>query len=217
MSKRLQRALKRAMDVVGSATLLTATAPALGVTALLVKKKLGPGPVLFRQVRPGLHGEPFEAVKFRSMLEAFDEEGNILPEGERMHPFGWFLRKHSLDEFPGLWNVLRGDMSLVGPRPLLMEYLEHYPEEFRRRHDVKPGLTGWAQVSGRHNLTFRQRLEHDVWYVDHWSLALDLKILLMTFGEVLFPDNVKPPDQDPDEVDDMDWTAVKQTRRKDAR
>ena len=154
------------------------------MVAALVRLFLGPG-VLFRQLRPGRSGRPFIILKFRTMREANDRNGRLLPDGERLTRFGRFLRSSSLDELPELWNVLRGDMGLVGPRPLLMEYLERYTVEQSRRHEVKPGITGWAQVDGRNELTWEEKFEHDVWYVDHVSLWLDLKILVMTAWEVV--------------------------------
>lgn len=142
-------------------------------------------PILFRQVRPGHQESLFAIYKFRTMRNAIDAEGNNLPDEERLTRLGRFLRKTSLDEIPQLWNVLRGDMSLVGPRPLLVEYIPRYTQHQRRRHEAKPGITGWAQVHGRNALPWDKRLELDVWYVDHWSLVLDLKILLLTLPKVL--------------------------------
>ena len=141
--------------------------------------------MLFRQDRPGLHGRPFEVLKFRTMLDAAGPDGRPLPDAERLTGLGRFLRRTSLDELPQLWNVLRGDISLVGPRPLLMQYLPRYSPEQARRHEVCPGITGWAQVNGRNALTWEEKFELDVWYVDHWSLALDLRILAMTAWRVL--------------------------------
>jgi lipopolysaccharide/colanic/teichoic acid biosynthesis glycosyltransferase len=156
----------------------------MGLIALLVWRTMG-RPVLFRQARPGLHGKPFVMYKFRTMRDLRDAEGNLLPDEARLTPFGRWLRTTSLDELPELVNVLRGEMSLVGPRPLLMEYLERYTPEQARRHEVKPGITGWAQIHGRNNLSWEERLRLDVWYVDHWSLWLDLKILWRTLWMVL--------------------------------
>lgn len=170
--------VKTAMDRVGAAVGLIACLPALAATALAIRAFLGP-PVLFRQKRPGLNGAPFELVKFRTMAEG---EG---PDDARLTRFGRFLRALSLDELPELWNVLRGEMSLVGPRPLLTRYLGLYTPEQGRRHEVQPGITGWAQVHGRNALGWSERLALDVWYVDHWSLALDLRILASTFLVVL--------------------------------
>ena len=146
--------------------------------------------MLFRQIRPGLDGKPFEMVKFRTMRDAIDVDGNLLPDVERMVPFGNFLRSSSLDELPELWNVLRGDMSLVGPRPLLMEYLPLYSPEQYRRHEVRPGVTGWAQINGRNALSWEEKFKLDVWYVDHRSFWLDLKILFLTIKKVLLRDGI---------------------------
>jgi sugar transferase EpsL len=184
MSKRVQAYLKRVFDIVVSAVALTVLAPVMGLIALLVWRTMG-RPVLFRQARPGLHGKPFVMYKFRTMRDLHDAEGNLLPDEARLTPFGRWLRTTSLDELPELVNVLRGEMSLVGPRPLLMEYLERYTPEQARRHEVKPGITGWAQIHGRNNLSWEERLRLDVWYVDHWSLWLDLKILWRTLWMVL--------------------------------
>ena len=184
MSKRVQAYLKRVFDIVVSAVALTVLAPVMGLIALAVWRTMG-RPVLFRHVRPGLHGKPFVMYKFRTMRDLRDAEGNLLPDEARLTPFGRWLRTTSLDELPELVNVLRGEMSLVGPRPLLMEYLERYTPEQARRHEVKPGITGWAQIHGRNNLSWEERLRLDVWYVDHWSLWLDLKILWRTLWMVL--------------------------------
>jgi sugar transferase EpsL len=184
MLKRVQAYLKRVFDIVVSAVALTVLAPVMGLIALLVWRTMG-RPVLFRQARPGLHGKPFVMYKFRTMRDLRDAEGNLLPDEARLTPFGRWLRSTSLDELPELLNVLRGEMSLVGPRPLLMEYLERYTPEQARRHEVKPGITGWAQIHGRNNLSWEERLRLDVWYVDHWSLWLDLKILWRTLWMVL--------------------------------
>ena len=158
--------------------------PLLGLIALLVRSNLG-RPVLFRQVRPGYQGKPFTNYKFRTMKVSHDAEGSLLPDSERLTGLGRFLRSFSLDELPELINVLRGEMSLVGPRPLLMQYLDRYTPEQARRHDVLPGMTGWAQVNGRNVLTWEDKFCFDVWYVDNWSLWLDVKILLLTFWRVL--------------------------------
>lgn len=152
--------------------------------ALIVRKKLG-SPVFFRQVRPGKDGKPFEMLKFRTMLEAVNNAGDPLPDSERMTAFGCFLRTTSLDELPELWNVLKGDMSLVGPRPLLMEYLPLYSKNQMRRHDTRPGITGWAQINGRNAISWEEKLALDVWYVDNRSFWLDLKILFMTLSKVV--------------------------------
>jgi sugar transferase EpsL len=184
MSKRVQAYLKRVFDVVVSATALVVLAPVMGLIALAVWRTMG-RPVLFRQVRPGLHGKPFVMYKFRTMRDLRDTEGKLLPDEARLTPFGRWLRSTSLDELPELLNVLRGEMSLVGPRPLLMEYLDRYTPEQARRHEVKPGITGWAQIHGRNNLSWDERFKLDVWYVDNWSLWLDLKILWRTLWMVL--------------------------------
>jgi lipopolysaccharide/colanic/teichoic acid biosynthesis glycosyltransferase len=182
--RRLALAAKRAIDVVGSATGLTVLSPLLAGTSLALLATQG-RPVLFRQQRPGLGGRPFWIYKFRTMRPPRPGEVSYLTDEQRMTRLGRFLRTSSLDELPELWNVLRGDMSLVGPRPLLMEYLDKYTPEERRRHDLPAGLTGWAAVNGRHALRFKERLKLDVWYVDHWSLWLDLKILAMTVAQVV--------------------------------
>ncbi len=175
---------KRLFDILVAASALLLLAPLLLALAWLVRRRIG-APVLFRQRRPGLHGRPFELLKFRSMREALDAHGAPLPDAERLTPFGRFLRATSLDELPELWNVLKGDMSLVGPRPLLMEYLPLYSAEQARRHAVRPGITGWAQVNGRNALSWEEKFRLDVWYVEHRSFRLDLRILLLTLRRVL--------------------------------
>lgn len=186
---------KRVVDFVLSLVALMALLPVIVVVAMLIRFKIG-SPVFFRQTRPGLHGKPFEMVKFRTMLDAHDENGNPLPDSERMTPFGRFLRSTSLDELPELWNVLKGDMSLVGPRPLAMAYLPLYSAEQARRHEVKPGVTGWAQINGRNSITWKKKFEMDVWYVDNQSLMLDIKILLLTVKKVLARSDVQEGGQD---------------------
>jgi lipopolysaccharide/colanic/teichoic acid biosynthesis glycosyltransferase len=176
--------IKRLLDIVVAAAGLLLLSPLIAALAVLVRAKLG-RPVLFRQQRPGLRGEPFVLVKFRTMLDASDQNGSVLPDSERLTRFGRWLRSTSLDELPELWNVLKGDMSLVGPRPLLMRYLPLYSAEEARRHEVRPGLTGWAQVNGRNALSWPEKFRHDIWYVDNWSLALDLKILAASVASVL--------------------------------
>jgi lipopolysaccharide/colanic/teichoic acid biosynthesis glycosyltransferase len=176
--------LKRAIDIIVASIALVVALPALMLVALLVRRKLG-SPVFFRQQRPGLGGKPFELLKFRTMLDARCETGDLLPDAQRLTLFGRWLRKTSLDEFPELWNVLRGDMSLVGPRPLLMQYLPLYTPEQARRHEVRPGITGWAQVNGRNAISWEERFDFDVWYVDHHSFWLDVKILGLTCRQVL--------------------------------
>lgn len=181
--------IKRLFDIVVSLTALILLAPVWLTTAWLIAKNLGK-PVLFRQSRPGKNGKVFEMIKFRSMLDSQDEHGKPLPDEQRMTSFGMKLRSTSLDELPELWNVLKGDMSLVGPRPLLVEYLDKYTPEQARRHNVKPGITGHAQVNGRNAVSWQQRFEMDVWYVDNQSLWLDIKILLQTFKTVVKRDGV---------------------------
>ena len=175
---------KRALDVALCLPALIVLAPVLGLVALLVRLRLG-APVLFRQRRPGLHGQPFTLFKFRTMTDGRDAAGNLLPDAERLPRFGRILRSTSLDELPALLNVLRGELSLVGPRPLLMQYLERYTPEQARRHEVLPGITGWAQVNGRNALSWERKFELDVWYVDHLSLWLDLKIIALTVVKIL--------------------------------
>ena len=189
--------MKRLFDWTGSALLLLLLAPILTVLALLIRCKLGRG-VLFRQQRPGLGGRPFTILKFRTMTDARDATGKLLSDGERLTPFGSFLRRSSLDELPELLNVFRGEMSLVGPRPLLPEYLPYYTPAENRRHEVRPGITGWAQIHGRNYLPWHERLAHDVWYVDHQSFGLDLRILWRTFWLVLRREGVAV---DPDTVE----------------
>lgn len=181
--------LKRTFDIVASASALVVLSPVLAITAYKVKKELG-SPVLFRQTRPGLHGKPFEMIKFRTMKDATDKEGNALPDSERLTDFGKKLRASSLDELPELWNVLKGDMSLVGPRPLLMEYLPLYNAEQAKRHNVRPGVTGYAQVNGRNSLSWEDKFKLDTWYVEHQSLWLDMKILLKTVKKVIIKDGI---------------------------
>lgn len=181
--------VKRVLDLACAGGILALAAPVLVITAILIRTMMG-GPVLFRQVRPGKLGRPFTLLKLQTMTDARDSEGRLLPDGERLTKLGRFLRASSLDELPQLWNVLRGDMSLVGPRPLLMEYLGRYTPEQARRHAVKPGITGWAQVNGRNALTWEEKFELDVWYVDHACLSLDLKILWLTFLHVIRPSGI---------------------------
>jgi sugar transferase EpsL len=175
---------KRLFDLFVSGLALITLFPVLAVTAIAVRVFLG-SPVLFRQARPGLDGKVFEMAKFRTMTDARDAAGALLPDAMRLTHFGRFLRSSSLDELPELWNVLKGDMSLVGPRPLLVEYLDRYTPEQRRRHDVRPGITGWAQVSGRNALSWEEKFACDIWYVDNRSFALDLKIIAMTVWKLI--------------------------------
>lgn len=181
--------MKRLLDVVLALFGLIALAPAIVIVAVCVRRKLG-SPVIFSQVRPGLHGKPFKMVKFRTMLDAFDAVGNPLPDSQRMTRFGSFLRSSSLDELPELWNVLKGDMSLVGPRPLLMEYLPLYNPEEYRRHEVCPGVTGWAQINGRNALSWDEKFKLDIWYVDNRSFWLDMKIIFLTIRKVVARDGI---------------------------
>ena len=181
--------LKRAFDIAASTSALVVLSPVLAITAYKVKKELG-SPVLFRQTRPGLHGKPFEMIKFRTMKDATDKAGNALPDSERLTEFGKKLRASSLDELPELWNVLKGDMSLVGPRPLLMEYLPLYNAEQAKRHNVRPGVTGYAQVNGRNSLSWEDKFKLDTWYVEHQSFLLDIKILLKTIGKVVKAEDI---------------------------
>ena len=181
--------MKRLFDFLLALLALLLLALPLLVVALLVRCKLG-SPVLFRQVRPGLHGQPFEMVKFRTMTDARGADGALLPDAVRLTPFGRFLRASSLDELPELWNVLKGEMSLVGPRPLLMEYVPLYSAEQYRRHEVRPGVTGWAQVNGRNAISWEEKFALDVWYVENQSFWLDVKILFLTVKKVLVKDGI---------------------------
>lgn len=181
--------MKRLFDLMVSAGLLLVLSPLLLILYGLVHFKLG-APALFRQIRPGLHGEPFTMVKFRTMTDARDEKGELLSDSERLTNFGRFLRASSLDELPELWNVLRGEMSLVGPRPLLMEYLPLYSAEQARRHEMRPGITGWAQINGRNAVSWSDKFRLDVWYVDNQSFWLDIRILILTVKKVLVRDGI---------------------------
>jgi lipopolysaccharide/colanic/teichoic acid biosynthesis glycosyltransferase len=178
--------MKRVVDIIFSAFALLFLAPLIALLALSVCIKFG-SPVFFRQTRPGLHGLPFEMIKFRTMTDARDAAGNLLSDVERLTRFGRFLRATSLDELPELWNVLRGDMSLVGPRPLLIEYLPLYTPEQARRHEVRPGITGWAQVNGRNSISWEEKFQMDIWYVDHQSFYLDIKIFYLTILSLFRP------------------------------
>ncbi|MGI5916064.1 MAG: sugar transferase [Anaerolineae bacterium] len=189
MSHFYRRYGKRLFDLLLTIPALVMFSPLMALMALLVRLKLG-SPVLFRQKRPGLHGEPFTLFKFRTMTGERDDAGNLLPDEQRLTRFGSLLRSTSLDELPELWNVLRGEMSLVGPRPLLMQYLPLYTPEQARRHDVRPGITGWAQVNGRNALTWKEKFELDVWYVDHCSFGVDVQILARTVWRVLRRDGI---------------------------
>ena len=181
--------LKRLLDIVIAGTALIVLSPLYAFVAYKVKKNLG-SPVLFRQVRPGLNGKPFEMIKFRTMKDAVDAQGNPLPDSERLTPFGKMLRATSLDEMPELWNVIKGDMSVVGPRPLLMEYLPLYNEEQAKRHLVRPGMTGYAQVNGRNAISWEEKFKLDTWYVENRSTLLDFKIMFKTVHKVLAKDDI---------------------------
>ena len=176
--------IKRFFDFVVSIIGLLFSAPVILLIAFQIRRKLG-SPVLFRQIRPGKNSKPFQLVKFRTMREGIDQDGSVLPDSERITPFGNFLRNSSLDELPELWNVLKGDMSLVGPRPLLKEYLPMYSPEQARRHNVRPGITGWAQVNGRNAISWEEKFKYDVWYVENHSFRLDMKIIWMTIKKVI--------------------------------
>ena len=181
--------LKRVLDVVIASTALIILSPLYAYVAYKVRKNLG-SPVLFRQVRPGLHGKPFEMIKFRTMKDAVDAQGNPLPDSERLTPFGKMLRSTSLDEMPELWNVIKGDMSIVGPRPLLTEYLPLYNKEQAKRHNVRPGMTGHAQVNGRNAIGWEEKFKLDTWYVENQSTLLDFKIMFKTVHKVLAKDDI---------------------------
>ncbi|BAP13836.1 sugar transferase [Alcanivorax sp. NBRC 101098] len=181
--------MKRLMDIVGALAGLLLLAPVIILLAVLVRIKLG-SPVLFRQTRPGMAGHVFEMTKFRTMTNSCNASGELLSDAERLTGFGQFLRSSSLDELPELWNVLKGEMSLVGPRPLLLEYLPLYSERQARRHEIRPGITGWAQVNGRNALSWDEKFELDVWYVENRNLWLDLKILFMTVWKVVKRDDI---------------------------
>ncbi len=184
--------MKRCVDFVAASLGLILLSPVLLVIAMLNRILLG-SPVFFRQERPGLHGEPFLMIKFRTMTNACDGAGHPLPDAERLTGYGSFLRKTSLDELPALWNVVKGELSLVGPRPLLMEYLPLYSPEQARRHDVKPGITGWAQINGRNSRSWEEKFELDVWYVQNQSFWLDVRILFRTVGQIVRPRAINAP------------------------
>lgn len=181
--------VKRILDIFFSVVGLLVLFPVITFVACLIRKRMG-APVLFKQIRPGKHGNPFQMIKFRTMRDAFDKDGNSLSDSERMTSFGALLRSSSLDELPGLWNVFKGDMSLVGPRPLLVEYLPLYSKEQARRHNVKPGVTGWAQVNGRNAISWEEKFNLDIWYVDNQSFWLDIKILFLTVKKVFIRDGI---------------------------
>lgn len=190
----MKTVVKRLFDIILSAGMLLVLSPLLLIVYILCRIKLGV-PVFFRQERPGLHGKIFKMYKFRSMTGERDAEGNLLPDEVRLTSFGKILRATSLDELPELFNILKGEMSFVGPRPLLVQYLNRYTQQQARRHEVKPGLTGWAQVNGRNAISWEKKFELDVWYVDHWNLRLDLKILWMTAVKVLKRDGISAEGQ----------------------
>lgn len=181
--------MKRSFDFLVALCAILTLLPVIIIVALLIRFKLG-SPILFTQERPGLHGKLFKMMKFRSMLDAKDSKGSVLPDDQRMTKFGLLLRSTSLDELPGLFNVLKGDMSLVGPRPLLVQYLPLYSSEQARRHNVRPGITGWAQVNGRNAISWEEKFKFDVWYVDNQSLWLDFKILLLTVKKVFVREGI---------------------------
>jgi len=186
--------MKRILDILGAALGVCLLSPAFIFVAVLIRRQMG-SPVFFRQTRPGLHGKPFQMIKFRTMCDAIDANGRPLPDAERLTTLGHFLRSSSFDELPELWNVLKGDMSLVGPRPLLMEYLSLYSPEQARRHLVRPGVTGWAQVNGRNAISWDEKFKLDVWYVENRSLWLDVKIIWLTIQKVIKRDGISAAGQ----------------------
>ena len=185
----MSKFFKRLFDIIASVSGLIFLSPVFLILIYLIRKNLGE-PVFFTQERPGKDGKPFKMIKFRSMRDAVDKDGNPLPDSERLTPFGKKLRATSLDELPELWNVLKGEMSLVGPRPLLMSYLPLYNEFQNRRHEMKPGVTGWAQVNGRNALSWDEKFAHDIWYIDHYSFWLDMKILFLTVKKVFIKEGI---------------------------
>ncbi|OFR10506.1 sugar transferase [Neisseria sp. HMSC055H02] len=185
----MSKFFKRLFDIIASASGLIFLSPVFLILIYLIRKNLGE-PVFFTQERPGKDGKPFKMIKFRSMRNAVDKDGNPLPDSERLTPFGKKLRATSLDELPELWNVLKGEMSLVGPRPLLMSYLPLYNEFQNRRHEMRPGVTGWAQVNGRNALSWDEKFAHDIWYIDHYSFWLDMKILFLTVKKVFIKEGI---------------------------
>ena len=185
----MSKFFKRLFDIIASASGLIFLSPVFLILIYLIRKNLGE-PVFFTQERPGKDGKPFKKIKVRSMRDAVDKDGNPLPDSERLTPFGKKLRATSLDELPELWNVLKGDMSLVGPRPLLMSYLPLYNEFQNRRHEMRPGVTGWAQVNGRNALSWDEKFAHDIWYIDHYSFWLDMKILFLTVKKVFIKEGI---------------------------
>ena len=185
----MSKFFKRLFDIIASASGLIFLSPVFLILIYLIRKNLGE-PVFFTQERPGKDGKPFKMIKFRSMRDAVDKDGNPLPDSERLTPFGKKLRATSLDELPELWNVLKGEMSLVGPRPLLMSYLPLYNEFQNRRHEMRPGVTGWAQVNGRNALSWDEKFAYDIWYIDHFSLWFDMKILFLTIKKVFIKEGI---------------------------
>jgi len=181
--------MKRLFDIILSSFCLIILSPVQIIVGIIVFLTIG-FPLLFKQTRPGFHSKPFVFYKFRTMTQKINNSGDLLPDKDRITKFGLFLRKTSLDEFPSLWNVLRGDMSFVGPRPLLMEYLDHYNSEQARRHDVKPGITGWAQINGRNAISWEDKFKLDIWYVDNRTIRLDIKILFLTIWKVLTAEGI---------------------------
>jgi sugar transferase EpsL len=200
-----ERKLKRVLDIVLAGCALIAFSPILLAIALAIRVTMG-SPVLFRQLRPGYKGRPFALLKFRSMREATGADGERLGDSERITRIGRLIRRTSLDELPELWNVLRGEMSIVGPRPLLMDYLDLYTPEQMRRHDVRPGMTGWAQIHGRRGVQMQERIALDVWYVDHWSLRIDARITLATVGQVLRGQGAEPTMAVP--IHELGWATT---------
>ncbi len=194
MSLRSHSAIKRVFDLLLVMPALIIFLPLMVFIAVLIRLAMGK-PVLFRQERPGLHGKPFLLLKFRTMKDEMDASGTLLSDAQRLTDLGRFLRATSLDELPELFNVLKGDMSIVGPRPLLTQYLERYTPEQMRRHEVKPGITGWAQVNGRNAITWEEKFKLDVWYVDNWSLWLDIKIILITIWKIIKREGINQPGQ----------------------
>lgn len=186
--------LKRLLDIIVASLALILLSPLYAIVAYKVRKNLG-SPVLFRQVRPGLHGKPFEMIKFRTMTDERDAEGNLLPNEQRLPKFGKMLRATSLDEMPELWNVIKGDMSIVGPRPLLMDYLPLYNEEQAKRHNVRPGMTGYAQVNGRNSISWEEKFKLDTWYVENQSIWLDFKIMFQTVKKVLVKEGINQSEE----------------------
>ena len=183
---------KRLLDIILSALILIIASPFLLLTAVLIFLSYGT-PILFKHERPGKDRKPFKLIKFRSMRDARDPEGNFLPDADRITRFGQFIRRTSIDELPEFYNVLRGDMSLVGPRPLLMQYLQRYSPEQARRQDVLPGVTGWAQINGRNAISWDDKFKYDLWYIDHWTFWLDIKIIFLTIWKVLKGDGISQP------------------------